>query len=281
MGVLRDLRRWRFWRRFITNGLAAFGAFSAAIGIWDAVAPGALSGQLGLVVLGVTGSAVFAAWRAWPRPIQVKFESPQTLIRVVRGDLFTQDAHLVIGACDTFDTEAPYIAPGSVQGQFVGRVFGGDLAALDAQLSEGLTSAKAAGTVAKLGKTQRYELGTVVTVRSLARRFFFVAYTRMDKDNKAHATADGLWKSLVNLWTVARKETNGTAVAMPVIGGGQSGLSPVLPAEDAIRFIALSFMIASRKKKICDELLIVAQPAQYDSLDHLELQAFLSALRKS
>ncbi len=77
-----------------------------------------------------------------------------------------------------------------------------------------------------------------------------------------------------------RNESNGTTVSIPVIGGGQSGLSPVLPAEDAIRFTALSFIIASRGERVCDELRIVARPNQYDELNHLELQAFLSGLAK-
>jgi hypothetical protein len=281
VGILRDLRRWRFWRRLLTNAFAAFGAFAAVVGLIDVFSPGALVGHRFVAVVGILFSIAFGVWRAWPRPVQAKFNSPQTTIRVVRGDIYSQDAHLVIGACDTFDTEAPYIAPGSVQGQFVGRAFGGDHSAFEAQLNSALVGAKTSGTIAKAGKTQRYEIGTVVTIRSLARRFFFVAYTKMDKDNKAHATADGLWKSLGGLWSAIRKESNGTAVAIPVVGGGQSGLSPVLPAEDAVRFIALSFIIASRKKKICDELRIVALPAQYDEFDHLELQAFLSALRRS
>jgi hypothetical protein len=213
--------------------------------------------------------------------VGANFDAPQTVIKVLRGDLFDDDAHLVVGACDTFDTAAPYIAPNSVQGQFAARIYSGNVSALDSALDDALMAATYVGDVEKLGKTRRYEIGTVATLRSLARRFFFVAYTEMDQGNKAHGSADHLWKGLNNLWVAVRNESNGTAVAIPVIGGGQSGLSPVLPAEDAIRFIALSFMIASRKDKVCDELRIIAMPAQYDRLDHLELQAFLSALRKS
>lgn len=47
---------------------------------------------------------------------------------------------------------------------------------------------------------------------------------------------------------------------MAVIGGGQARLSSVMPAQDAIRFTLLSFMFASRKNRICDELRIVVRP---------------------
>ncbi|WP_408735220.1 macro domain-containing protein [Acetobacter pasteurianus] len=52
----------------------------------------------------------------------------------------------------------------------------------------------------------------------------------------------------------------GGSVSMAVIGGGQARLSSVMPAQDAIRFTLLSFMFASRKNRICDELRIVVRP---------------------
>lgn len=118
---------------------------------------------------------------------------------MVRGDFFDESGHLVIGTCDTFDTATPYIASGSIQGQFLPKVYDNNLADLDRDLKVGLQSATLVGTVAKPGKTQRYELGTVVPLHHFARRFFFLAYTTMDQGNKAHATVDGLWKSLWNL----------------------------------------------------------------------------------
>ena len=71
---------------------------------------------------------------------------------------------------------------------------------------------------------------------------------------------DGIWRSLDSLWKAVTAEANGGRVCIPVIGGGQSRLSQILPAQDSIRFIAMSFMLASRNEKICDELVIVARP---------------------
>ena len=70
-------------------------------------------------------------------------------------------------------------------------------------------------------------------------------------------------------------------VSVPVIGGGQARLASVLPAQDSIRLIALSSMFASRTKKVCDELRIVVHPNDYEKLDRMELQSFLSSLRPS
>jgi len=70
-------------------------------------------------------------------------------------------------------------------------------------------------------------------------------------------------------------------VAVPVIGGGQARIAQILPAQDAIRFVAFSFMLASRHEKVCDELRIVVQSEAYQRLDRLELQAFLDSLEMS
>jgi hypothetical protein len=234
-----------------------------------------------LIWLAALVAIAYGAFVAWPRPVVVEFNSPNTTIRVVRGDLFEQATHLVIGTCDTFDTVAPYIAPKSVQGIYLDRVYAGDAGALDRALSQHLSTLTPVETVTKPGKTTRYELGTVVPIHALGRRHFLVAYTFMDATNKAHGTPDGLWKSLGALWDAVRIHSNGEAISMPVIGGGQSGLSPVLPAEDAIRFIALSFIISSRSRRVCEELRIVALPELYDRLNHLELQAFLSGLART
>ncbi len=236
---------------------------------------------MGLV--GIIAALVYGAARAWPRPIATRYQSPSTKISLVRGDLFDQhEAHLVIGASDTFDTAPPHIDPRSVQGQFLNRIYDGDLPKLDSDIAVELTSIDPVETVAgKHGKTERYRLGTTVTLRQNARRFFLVAYTRMDNKSSASSTTDGVWNSLSELWKVVRAESNGRPVCMPMIGGGQSKLSSVLPLADSVRFIALSFMLASRTRKICDELVIVAPRNEYDSLDHLEIQAFLNSLRPS
>ena len=279
--ILSDLKRWRFWRRFFINTFAAIGVMSALAGIISLFFGTLPGGFAWLIWICVLAAIAFGAFRAWPRPITITFSSPSTTIRVVRGDLFEQPTHLVIGTCDTFDTRSPQIAAKSVQGVYLAQQYRGDADSLDAALALHLSKLPVVGTVSKTGNTDCYEVGTVVPLEALGARHFFVAYTRMDPHNKAHGTADELWKSLGNLWASVRRYSNGEPLSIPVLGGGQSGLSPVLPAEDAIRFIALSFIVAARQKPICSELRIVALPNLYDRLNHFELQAFLSGLART
>lgn len=281
--VLRDLRTWRFWKLLGAHAAAAFGALALVGGVVVLFQPDFFTHAGWIAPCALAVSAGYGLLRAWPRPIETRYQAPSTTIRLVRGDLFDQpESHLVIGVSDTFDTASPQIATGSVQGQFLQRVYDNDVTKLDADIEEQLASIKPSGIISgKLGKTVTYPLGTTVALRANARRYFLVAYTAMDKRSTASSTTDGVWNSLSELWKVVRSESNGNRVCIPMIGGGQSKLSPVLPAVDSVRFIALSFMLASRTQKVCDELVIVAPPRQYDALDHLEIQAFLNSLRPS
>ena len=273
----------RFWKLLATQSFALLGLL-AAVGsgivlFW----PEFFRHQGWLAPLALIASLLYGILRAWPRPVGARYLSLGTTVRLVRGDLFLQtDSHLVIGMSDTFDTASPYIAPESVQGQFLQRVYGNDLAKLDAEIKEQLADVATLGSIAgKFGKTERYPLGTTVTLRANAHRYFLVAYTLMNNKSSASTTTDGVWNSLSELWKVVRDESNGNRVCMPMIGGGQSKLSPVLPAVDSVRFIAMSFILASRTRRVCDELVIVAPSKQYDALDHLEIQAFLNSLGSS
>ncbi|GAC55809.1 hypothetical protein GOAMI_83_00020, partial [Gordonia amicalis NBRC 100051 = JCM 11271] len=235
-----------------------------------------------LVILIAITSIGYGLIRAWPRPISQQYNSPNMRIEIVKGDLFVQDCNIVVGTCDTFDTLAPnIIAKSSIQGQALERLYGGDLQKLDLDLASALQGSAVRGSIQKPGKTDKYGVGAVATLRHGSHRLYFLAYSEMDTNNEAQSTPDAIWRSLASLWDEVSRTANGTPVAIPVIGGGQSRLSQVIPAQDSIRFIVMSFVFASRTQKVCDELRIVVRPNDFDRLDRLELQAFLSSLRPS
>jgi hypothetical protein len=279
----RDLRSARFLRHLAKETLASIGLLSAAAGLTDALFPDVFEGHgtpIGLAILAV--SIGWGGWRAWPRPIRHTYTAPKTTISVLEGDLFTEDSHLVIGTCDTFDTKVPnVISPRSVQGQALERLYGGDVDRLDLDLRAALQHETPIGSVTKAGKTEQYEIGSVAVIPNGARQLFFLAYTEMNEKNEARGTADGVWKSLLSLWSAVSAHSNGDAISIPVIGGGQARISQILPPQDSIRFIAFSYMLAARHESICDELRIVVDAKTYERLDRLELQAFLDSLEMS
>lgn len=212
----------------------------------------------------------------------MEFSTPKTRIKIVKGDILKQDGHLVVGVCDTFDTETPNIISGnSLLGQTIYKLYGGDTKHFDGLIDEALAGKSPLNEICKVGKTKKYELGTVAVVRHNPRLIFLLAYCEMNECNQAFGTVDAVWKSLSALWDAQSKHGNHSTISVPVIGGGLAKMSSQLPAQDAIRLIALSFMFASRKHKVSDELRIVVQPADYDRLDRMELQSFLSSLRPS
>ncbi len=283
MEIWKDIRTGRFWRHFSIHTFSAIGFFSAILGLLDVLFPDLFTHGRGWIATCVAlVSLAYGTYRAWPRPIEESFSSPNTKIKLVKGDLFDQPDHLVIGMCSTFDTSTPHIiAKSSIQSQFLDRIYGGDIKELDRQLTAALRPITPAGTIDKPGKKTKYPIGTVATLREHAKRFFCVAYTEMNTKNEARGTMDGIWRSLDNLWREISVQANGGRVSIPVIGGGQSRLSQILPAQDSIRFTALSFMLASRREKVCDELAIVVQPEVFEKLDRLEIQSFLRSLRPS
>ena len=163
------------------------------------------------------------------------------------------------------------------------RIYRNDRQALDDALSNALGSAKSIARFEsedrKLGKQEIYPLGTVAVISNGIRQFFFcVAYTEMNAGCEAHGSIDGVWRSLNNLWDEVRTRGNGDPISIPVIGGGQARIAQYFPAQDSIRFIALSYMFASRREKIASRLNIVVRNRDVEHLDMLELQAFLKSL---
>lgn len=281
------LRSDLFSKRFLLSAATWFFAWAgviAALGqLLDWTFKLAKYGWWSHAVLGVALVGIpLSIWRSWPRPVEETYESPRTRIRIVKGDLFDEEEHLVIGTCDTFDTAIPNIIERtSLQGIALDRLYGNDVARLDADLDAALFNTEFREKVCKEGKTVRYPLGTVAVVERPPRKLFFVGYTKMDENNNAQGTPDGLWVSLNSLWNAISQHGNGRTVCMPVIGGGMSRMSNIVPTQDSIRFTILSFMFASRTNKICDELRIVLRPQDYERLDRLELQAFLTSLKPS
>jgi hypothetical protein len=277
-----DLRTARFWRHWALSLFSAIGFFSVVLGLAGVIFPNVLPHDRGFIAVGVlVVSLIYGSIHAWPRVIELSYSSPNMTIRIIKGDLFDQPGHLVIGMCDTFDTSIPVIIDKrSIQGQFLERIFGGNTARLDSELESALTGVAPIDTITKPGKETRYPLGTVATLTENDRRYFCVAYTTMNGRNEARGSVGGIFRSLECLWEAVCAHANGENVNIPVIGGGQARISQVLPAQDSIRLMILSFILASRREKICDGLSIIVRNQDYEKIERLEIQDFLQSMRQ-
>ncbi|QER94233.1 hypothetical protein FLG15_08940 [Xanthomonas phaseoli pv. dieffenbachiae] len=282
--LLQDMKTRRFWGKLLTKTFALLGTVTAVVkGVvtfWPEHVDWFGGGTIFVVALMLC--ALIGLGLTWPRPIECDYASPKTKIKIVKGDIFDQPGHLVIGATTSFDTQTPHvIKKSSLIGQAIDKLYGGDLARLNSDLTAALVNKVVVGEIDKPGNTALYETGTVATVPNGPRKLFFSAYAEMNETNNAATKVEMLTKSLVKLWEACVIEGNCDPVAITPWGGGPTRASGWLPAQDSIRLIILTFMFASRQRAVSDELTVVVPEDSFKKLDRLELQAFLSSLRSS
>ncbi|MUN36922.1 macro domain-containing protein [Actinomadura litoris] len=267
------------------NTLAAFGLVSTFIEFFGQLMPALLPDTE------ITVSAVLLACLGWgvaraaPRQRLVhEFPALRTRVSVAVGDLFEQDADIVVGFADTFDTSVAddrVISASSVQGQLVLRRYGGDSRLLDLDLDSALSRAVPARRETRqskpYGKLLRFPLGTVALISRGRQRVFAVAYSQMAPGNVARSSVQDLWSSLDRLWDAVYEAGQRRRLAMPIVGSGLARID-VLSRESLLRMILLSFVARSRQALICGDLLIVIHPDDLAEIDLLEVAAFLKAV---
>ncbi|MFI6485708.1 macro domain-containing protein [Nonomuraea sp. NPDC050663] len=273
-------------RSFVVNFLAAAGLISAVV---------QFVGQLYFrtvfpAPVAVTVGAVLAclAWgltRTYPRSqITRAFRHPSTTIRVKVGNLFEQKAHLVIGFTDTFDTSVVndrIINSSALQGQFLREWYSDDRHRLDRELSRALARHRPVSVenreTKRLGKLTRYPIGTVAVLGTTEQHVFALAYSRMGNDLVPRSSADDLWRSLSSLWDAFYEHGQRRPLAMAVLGSGAARIDQ-LDREALVKLIIMSFLARARQSPICQDLQIVIHPSDVDTVDLLDVAAFLRAL---
>lgn len=266
------------------HSFAAFGVAALLLQSYQAIWDRALFAGHAVVVAVVVaaGSLAYGVWRARPAASVTRdLDRGRCRIEVVPGDLFEQaDAHLVIGFTDVFDTDVDdgrIVEESSVQGQFLRRVYLGDVAALDADLDKALAGEPFTTTGKALGKTRRYPVGTIATLGEPGRLFFCAGYSEMGPNLVARSSADMLWLSLSRLWSEVHDRGQRRPLAMPIVGATLARVD-ALDREALLRLILLSFVAASRERLLTSRLRIVVRPAEFGRLNRGELQAFLDSL---
>ncbi|KPI02337.1 hypothetical protein OK074_5338 [Actinobacteria bacterium OK074] len=292
LGPLRLLRRpsrlygtRRARQAFVRNTAVAFGGMSAVLQFAGQFFPGSLPDAGTVSVVSVGACLVWGLGAARPvERVRQEFRRPDMTVVVEAGDVFEQPAHLVVGFCDTFDTESEasvVINGDSVQAQLLARRYDGDVRWLDAELTAALAPfapvAREERARKPLGKLDRYPIGTVAVLGARPRLVFAVAYSRIGNDYVAASSVEDLSAGLRRLWDALRDHAQLECVAMPLVGSGLSRLGH-LDQDSLLRLLLMSFVARSREGAICRELRVVVRPSDLERIDMRELGAFLSAL---
>lgn len=216
---------------------------------WDRFLP--------LVVVAV---AVGAVLTAEPASVKIRIPGSRTEVEIAVGDLFESPHHKVIPVNEYFDAElGDLVAPNSVHGQCIRRLFGGDSNRFAATVDEALKGKSCHAVPHKRGRTNCYALGTVAVVDYSDHRLFLVAVAHTDTDTlQASSAVEELWTSLMSLWQSVRKGCNAQPVAMPLVGGGLARIG--LPSSGIASLILLSLFQETRANKLVTERVLILVP---------------------
>jgi DNA-binding SARP family transcriptional activator len=201
------------------------------------------------------------------RTCREDFADLKTAVVVTTGDLFAQDdANLVAGFCDTFDTDTDrniVISSESTQGMLLRTLYGGDRGRLDKELKAALARVPRVAVEPRSakprGKLIRYPVGTVATLYHATRRVFAVAYSQMGNDLMAQSSLPMLRLSLDSLWDAVYRHGQLKPVAIPLIGSSLSRTGG--SDEELLTMILRSFLASSRARYLGPELrVVISQP---------------------
>lgn len=265
-------------KKFFSAFLQAFGALAIFLGVFDIFFPNTFGLRFqGLEILSAI-SFIWSIISVFPKfEISRQLMVPETAITIKVGDLFKEDANLVIGMSDTFDTEkGNIIKPKSVQGQFLTNIYSDNKTQLDSALSGALQGIHTTRDSNKSqGKKMRYEIGTVATLVVGSKKYFCSAYSYMGNDLKAQSNIQRLSKSLEMLWQEIRLKGQRDAIAMAVLGSDLARIGNTASHSNLIKLIVSSFILASRENPISEKLIIVVHPSNLKKVNMLELNDFL------
>jgi hypothetical protein len=198
--------------------------------------------------------------------IRRSFSDPPTTISVGFGDVLDQDdAHLIVGFMDTFETNTAndfLVSSHSLQGKLLSRFYGGDHRRLDRALNRALAGVpftRESREVKQYGKLIRYPVGTVAVIRQGGRFIFCVAYSKVGPNGRhPRSSRELLAHSLEQLWPVVRARAQYRPVATAVLGGGLSRI-PATRVELA-EMLFSSFLRHHAQGRLTDELRVLLPP---------------------
>jgi hypothetical protein len=277
-GYKRTILSWHTLKKLVSSFFQAFGALALLLSVFEIFFPNKLN-------IGYPGLAIFSGLSfLWAivtviprRNIARQLSVPETKITIKIGDLFKEDAHLVIGMSDVFDTEkGDIIKPTSIQGQFLTTIYNNDRARLDNDLDNALRGISGKQDKQKSsGKNIRYPIGTVATLTMGTKKYFCSAYSHMGSNLKAQSDIKKLSTSLELLWDEIRLKGQGEKVAMAVIGSDLARVGHTASHSNLIKLIVSSFILASREGMITQELAIIIHPSKLERVNMMELNEFL------
>lgn len=233
----------------VRNGLAAVGAVWALTEMTIAALPVAkvfLEAHGGdyLRLMALLFVGVFVGYVIEPTHVTFKVPTTDTKITLKYGDLFAENANLLIGVNELFDGELGLpVAKSTVHGQLIMRNYGGSAAAFRAAVDPALasTGAPPRATGRAMEPSGAFPIGTTAKVPNGQHSAFLMAMARTDlSTSKASSDVPTLWTALKGGLQTVHDQGNGEPLAMPLFGNGQAGIK--LEPQHILRLLILALV---------------------------------------
>lgn len=269
----------RRWWDGVRNGLAAVGAGWTLTEMTSAALPSAksyLEAQGGdyLALMAVLFAGVFVGYVFEPTRVRFKVPTTDTKITLKYGNLFAEDADILIGVNEFFDGELGLpVSPTSLHGQLIARNYSSNAAAFRAAVDPAL-AATGVQPVAVRGAPpiNAYPIGTTVQVANGTRSVFLMAMTHTNHaDYKASSDPAMLWSALQGGLNAVHSRGGGAPLAMPLFGNGQAGIN--LAPQHLLRLLVLALVDFGRNSntQLPKELTVVLHDRCFEELDIREI----------
>jgi len=151
---------------------------------------------------------------------------------------------------------------------------------LDKDIKQALRKSKAVAAkdlTKKIGKTDRYQLGTVLHICKNGKSYYLIAVSKMGSDGRAQSTQQTFHESLCNLWTCIENTADNETISIPVIGTSKARL--YTDFELALKVIILSAYSYSRiTRRPTTHLRFVITKRDAKNIDMLKLKDFVRSL---
>jgi hypothetical protein len=208
-------------------------------------------------------------WRAIPEiSRKCRVGGTDVFIEMRVADVLSLSDPLIVASNRTFDTslEEGIVSAESLQGQVTNLCFP-SVPSLDSQIEASLESERSIECdrmTKSRGKLKLYDLGSVASVKSSNRQFYFLALATLNAHGNAHVSVDDLLDSFPRLWEYIRTRGEFTPLIVPILGSGRSRVRAT--RDQIIQEIIRSFIAATRSgPKFCEKLTIAIAPADFKS----------------
>lgn len=268
LGLHNAKPRWRVLAEILAVNGALWGVLEPLLGLSAGAQQLLQSPAFGkyLIYLGISITIGILKMAA-PTSINICIPGSNTLVIIQVGDLFDFDGHRVIPVNDLFDSAlGDRVSSLSVHGQCIQKLFGNDPRSFEKAVSLSLRD-EAPIELGGNDRRARYPIGTTAVVSWGSDRLFLTALSETDRtSHKAQSDAALLWQTLACLWKKVRLYSNGKPIAVPLIGGGQSGID--MPYSLLIRYIIMSICESTRRNGIItNQIKIIITNEAFRKLD--------------